>query len=416
MPKARFPLAHLKRVVSLISSQDRISRRQLASKTGYSAFLISRLVEQLLEANIITELGTADSSGGRPPILLSVNPGAGHLVGIHMGSINVRVVVTDMLSNVVACRVEKSLVHRGPEYALGHVAEIVQSLLKGNSIESHRVLGAGLGISGILDREEGITLSWPKVPEWINVPVKKLLDDNLKVRVEVDDTSRTMALAERRFGKASSASEFLFLVLGAGAGAAIFLHNQLYTGKGGFAGEFGHISIDEHGPLCSCGNRGCVEVFVSASSIIRRAEDALNSGLSTGLFSIVQNKSSGITLEVIAQAAEAGDRFCISLLGETGVHVGVGVVGLVNLLNPELIVLGGGLCQAAGKWLLPSVHRIVQERAVQYSARQVTIELSELTEIDWARGATLLAAEKALHRQLSALSEKSDALLKSHSH
>lgn len=413
MPKARSRLAHLRRVVSLIFSHEIISRKQLVSKTGYSTFLVSKLTEYLLEANIVMELGTGDSSGGRPPVLLSVNPGVGRLVGIHMGTINLRVAVTDMLGNVVAYRVEESMVDRGPTHALHHLVEVVLDLLKENPVEPQQVLGIGLGIAGFLEREKGVTLSWPKVPSWINVPVKEFLAENLKNRVEVDDIPRTMALAERRFGKARTASEFVFVSLGAGTGAALFFHNQLYTGKGGFAGEFGHTTIDERGPLCSCGNRGCVEVLVSASNIIRQAEDALKSGLSQGLFSIIQNKGQSITLEDISKAADAGDRFCISLLGETGLHVGVGIIGLINLLNPELIVLGGALARAAGKWLLPSIHRLIQERAVQYSARQVTIEVSELSGIDWARGATLLVAEQALQDLLAERTEKREAVSRS---
>jgi len=400
MPKINSVQTHLLRVLSLIYRHERISRTKLAANTGYSSFLISKLTERLLKDDFIHEMGAGESSGGRPPTLLSINPGIGHLVGVHMGTINLRLAVTDMCGRVLAYKIEKSLVDKGPDDALNHLLEAIFDLLKEAKISRHKLSGVGMGISGLLDRARGITLSWPKVSSWANVPVRSFLEDNLGTFVEVDDTPRTMALAEKRYGTARNSEEFVYLTFGAGIGAALFLHGKLYAGQGGFAGEFGHTTIDEHGPLCSCGNRGCVEALVSASIIIRQAEEGLAMDLSPQLRLITQQNGGRVTLEGIARAAEANDRFCLGLLLETGVRVGIGIVSLVNLLNPELIVLGGGLPKAAGKWLLPSINRVVQERAMQGPASQVSIVLSDLTEVDWARGAALLASESALRRAL----------------
>jgi N-acetylglucosamine repressor len=400
MPKINSVQTHLLRVLSLVYRHESISRTRLATSTGYSSFLISKLTERLLKGDFIREMGAGESSGGRPPTLLSINPGIGHLVGVHMGTINLRLAVTDMCGRVLAHKIEKSLVDKGPDEALNHLLETIFDLLKAARISRHKLSGVGMGISGLLDRERGITLSWPKVPSWANVPVRSFLEDNLGTFVEVDDTPRTMALAEKRYGKARNSEEFVYLTFGAGIGAALFLHGKLYAGQGGFAGEFGHTTIDEHGPLCSCGNRGCVEALVSASIIIRQAEEGLAMDLSPQLRLITQQNGGRVTLEGISSAAQANDRFCLGLLLETGVRVGTGIVSLVNLLNPELIVLGGGLPKAAGKWLLPSINRVVQERAMQGPSSQVSIVLSDLTEVDWARGAALLVSENALRSAL----------------
>lgn len=400
MPKIKSVPKHLLRVLHLIYREEKISRTELAAGTGYSNFLISKLTERLIQDHFIREDGVGGSSGGRPPALLSINPDIGSLVGIHLGTINLRVVVTDMRGNILGYRVEESLVDQGPGSALDHLLGIVLDLLKDASISRHKLSGIGMGISGFLDRERGITLSWPKVPSWANVPVRSFLQENLGTLVEVDDTPRTMALAEKQYGKAQHTDEFVYLTLGAGIGAALFLHGKLYAGKGGFAGEFGHTTIDERGALCSCGNRGCVEALVSASTIIRQAEEALATKLSPQLHLITQQNSGRVTLEAIAKAAEANDRFCLGLLLQTGVQVGTGIVSLINLLNPELIVLGGGLPKAAGKWLLPSINRVVEERAMQGPASQVSVVLSDLSDVDWARGAALLVSESALRKAL----------------
>jgi predicted NBD/HSP70 family sugar kinase len=333
--------------------------------------------------------------------MLSINPEIGRLVGVHMGTINLRVAVTDMSGNVLAHQIDRSLVQQAPEKSLARMLRVIMATAKAANVKKENISAIGLGIEGIMDRKGGVILSWPKVPSWINVPVRSFVQDNLNTLVEVEDTPRTMALAERRLGKGRGVNEFIYLTLGAGTGSALFFGGRLYTGKEGFAGEFGHTTIDEKGSLCSCGNRGCVEASVSASTIIQRAKEALALGVSSRLHRVVRENGGTVTLETIARAAEANDRFCLSLLTEVGLHIGTGVAGLINLLNPELVVLGGGLPKAAGKWLLPPIKRMVQERALENSAKNVSIELSDLDEIDWARGATFLVSEKAIHRILS---------------
>ena len=243
-----------------------------------------------------------------------------------MGTINLRVVITDMCGTVLASKVGESLVGRGPDFALDHLLEVVVDLLHEARKSQHELMGIGMGISGVQDRESGITLSWPKVPSWSNVPVRSFLQGNLGTNVVIDDTPRTMALAEKIYGKAQKNEEFLYLTLGAGIGAALFLRGKLYTGKGGFAGEIGHTVVNERGPLCSCGNRGCLEAFISAATIIREAEEALARNLSPNLDLIIQENGGSVTLEAIAKAAQDNDRFCLGLLSETATHIGIGIV------------------------------------------------------------------------------------------
>lgn len=402
MPKIKSPRSHLLRLLSLIYSHERLSRTQLAAYTGYSNFLISKLSDRLLKDDLISEVGAGISSGGRPPTLLAINPGIGQLVGVHIGTINLRAVVTNLSGEILAHRIDKSHVESGPQKALQHMMRIVRELLREGHVKPAKLSGIGIGIGGVLDREKGITLSWPRVPSWVDVPVKNIVENSLKTFVQVDDTPRTMALAEKRFGKARNAKDFVYLALGAGTGAALFLNGQLYTGKGGFAGEIGHTTIDERGPLCSCGNRGCLEVMVSASRIIHRAEEALASGLSSELYRVARENGNQLSLTSVAKAAEANDRFALALLSEVSLHVATGVTTLVNLLNPELIILGGGLIREVGQWVAPSIQRIVHESAMPNPAKQVSIEASELPEIDWARGAALLVSNEAIRNALQA--------------
>ena len=290
MPRISPLKTYLARLLTLIYQDGSVSRSQLVKYTGYSTFLVSKLTDRLLHDGLVREVGVAKSSLGRPPSMLSINPEIGRLVGVHMGTINLRVAVTDMSGNVLAHQIDRSLVQQAPEKSLAHMLRVIMATTKAANVKKENISGIGLGIEGIMDRKGGVILSWPKVPSWINVPVRSFVQDNLKTLVEVEDTPRTMALAERRLGKGRGVNEFIYLTLGAGTGAALFFGGRLYTGKEGFAGEFGHTTIDEKGPLCSCGNRGCVEASVSASTIIQRAKEALTLGVSSQLQMLASRK------------------------------------------------------------------------------------------------------------------------------
>jgi len=389
---------HALRVWKLIHRNTRLSRTDLAAQTGFSHFLVSRLCERLLASGFITEVGEGESTGGRRPRILAVTPGFGRLVGLHVGTVNARVVVTDLAGSVLVFRKAPSLVQSGPDAALPRLAEFIAGALAEAGVREEELLGIGVGISGIMDRGTGTMLSWPKVPSWKNVPVLDALSSRFPVPVRLDDTPRAMALAERRFGRARHESEFLYLMIGAGVGAALILGGQLYTGKAGFAGEFGHIGSGPDGLVCDCGNRGCLETRVSAWSLVHKAREAIFQGLRSELWSLCEGDAGRISVELIAQAAEAGDRFSLRLIEEAGVALGEAMVCLVDLLNPELVVLGGGVAAALGQRLLDPAERIVRERALAQAVASLRIELSTLQEADWALGASLLVTDDALAR------------------
>jgi N-acetylglucosamine repressor len=396
MPKVR--LSHLGplQVLQLVRTHDTISRAQVAENTGTSSFLVSRICDNLLASGFISEAGHGDSTGGRRPTLLSLRSDFGRLIGVHLGTVNVRIVLTDFRGNLLDYCKDKSLATKGPEVAMRHLAELIDRLLHKAGLKHTDLHGIGIGVSGVVERSTGVTLYWPKLPLWVNVPVKKILEDRFKTLVELDDTSRTQGFAEYKLGRADAAKHFIYIAVGAGIGSALFLNGQLYSGAGGFAGEFGHVTVSETGPLCSCGNRGCLEVMVSASTLIRKARHGLNAGLSNTLIEISKGEVQSVSVEMLGQAARKGDRFAVRLLSETGAYLGRGIVGLINLLNPELIVMGGGVASAVGDLLLPEVERVVHDRAMIQGVNQVQIRMSTLGEKDWAVGATLIVAEKAL--------------------
>ena len=392
--------------IQMIRTHGSISRSEIAEKTGASPFLVSQVCDTLLAAGFITEAGYGDSTGGRRPTLLSLRHGFGRILGIHFGSVNVRIALTDFAGTLIEYLKDESFANKGPEAAMRHLFHLIDQILEKAGLSYSKLDGIGIGLSGVLDRRNGVMLFWPKMPLWVDVPIKKLLEDRFKTLVELDDTSRTQAIAEYRLGSAGWANHFIYIAAGVGIGAALFLNGELYSGAGGFAGEFGHVTVSENGPVCSCGNRGCLETLVSASTLIRRAGDGLAAGLSNTLIKMAEGEPKRISVEMIAQAARSGDRFSLRLLSETGTYLGRGIVGLVNLLNPELIVIGAAVASAAGDLLLPEINRVVQDRAMIRGENQVQILISKLQEKDWAIGATFLIAEKALVQRVLKSVEK----------
>lgn len=398
MPKIRNASLHALSLLKLMYQNVRISRSELSAITGYSAFLVSKLCDSLLKKGFITEVGSGDSSGGRRPTLLSIAPGLGKIIGLHVGRVNARVVITDICGNELAFLKSPSRVNVGPGVAMPHLIDLVERGLQKAHVKREELLGIGVGISGILDRTTGTTLYWPKVPQWVNVPVRRIFADHFGIAPEIEDTPRTMALAERRLGLARQAENWVYLMIGASMGSAIFMNRELYTGSRGFSGEFGHISVKDDGPVCGCGNRGCLNTFVSASALIHSAQAALSEGLSAHLWDLCDGDVSKISVDLIVRAAAAGDRYSVRLLSDLGACLGKAMVVLVHLLDPELIILGGGLAAEAGHLLLPIIRKAVLDGVLPLTAQNLSIQSSELREVDWAIGASLLVGEMALEK------------------
>ncbi len=398
MPKIRNTSLHALALLKLLYQNIRVSRSDLSAMTGYSAFLVSKLCDALLKKGFITEVGSGDSSGGRRPTLLSIAPGLGKIAGLHIGRVNARVVVTDICGNELAFVKMPSRVNLGPNMAMPHLIDLVEKALQKANVKREELLGIGVGISGILDRTTGTTLYWPKVPQWVNVPVRRIFADHFGIAPEIEDTPRTMALAERRLGLARRAGNWVYLMIGASMGSAVFINRELYTGSRGFAGEFGHITVEDGGPVCGCGNRGCLNTFVSATALIHAAQAAVSEGLSARLWELCGGDVAQISVDLIVRAAAAGDRYSVRLLNDLGARLGKAMLLLIHLLDPELIVLGGGLAADAGQLLLPIIRKAVSDGVLPMTAQNLSIQISELREVDWAIGGSLLVGEKSLEK------------------
>jgi predicted NBD/HSP70 family sugar kinase len=271
--------------------------------------------------------------------------------------------------------------------------------IEASKVPKRSILGVGIAHSGVIDTENGVVLSFPRpgqMAEWKNVHLQAIFEKEFKIPCRVEDSVRTMAIAERVFGLGKDISDFLFIEVGMGIGAAFYFNGELYRGGGGKAGEFGHITVDENGPLCSCGNNGCLESVASCAAIIEAGRAAIERGVDSKIRDLAGGNLNQISVELIARAASDNDSLAFRVLQEAASYIAVGLADLVNLLNPRLIIFGGALFRAAPQLLSDPLKRMIRQRSLEKSANDVQLKVSSLGSEAGALGAARVISVRAL--------------------
>ncbi|MBM3792001.1 MAG: ROK family protein [Acidobacteria bacterium] len=384
-------------LLSLISNPKGTSRIELARATGGSPAKIGKIVHQLLEAGILSEEEPIETSRGRRPILLKPSRELGYLLGIDIGLVNLRVLITDLQGTILtSSQIPSSHARVEIDSAVRTILAVSDSVLAQSGLPREKLLAVGVSHSGAIDVHSGSCLYWHLAMQWKGVPLKKIFQDHYQVTCEVDDAVHCMAHAEKAYGLAQAADTFTLINVGQSISAALFLEGELFRGATGIAGELGHTIILPEGPRCYCGNRGCLEILASGKSIIDKANTALKENVTTVLRDVAPADSTGISMEAVCRTAAAGDRLAGRLIKEAGGFIGLAVANMINLLNPPLIILSGGMAAAAGNLLLDAVVREAGVHAFEIAFSGTTIAVSPLDRLNAARGAALRATRPAL--------------------
>jgi glucokinase-like ROK family protein len=367
---------NLSSVLRLIYSLAPLSRAKLAAKTGLNKSTISSLVEDLLDRNLIHEIGTDSVGTGRPATLLEINPKAGAVVGVELGVDFVAVVLADFIGHILWRKQVGADPAASQEKTLGQTHVLVEEALVVCRRMRLRVLGLSFSIPGTVDLDKGIVIFAPNL-NWHNVPLQEIFSKSTGIKVFIENDANAAAVAEHLFGAAQHLRDFIFVFAGVGLGGGLFLNGQLYRGRGGYAGEIGHTSIMAE-PLqmpCHCGNLGCWETYANQYSIIRRVQSRLETQRSSLLPSLMDEQDAPLSISIIKRAADAGDKDAIDSLAEAGTAMGNGIAGLVNIFNPEKVILGGPI-SVVGDYLLPSVKQSVNKYAMPEIVAQTEINFS----------------------------------------
>ncbi|MGO8787189.1 MAG: ROK family protein [Terriglobia bacterium] len=375
------------------------SRIELAKRTGLSAACVGGIVQRLLKKDLIVESGENSAPLGRKPVSLSVRSDAAYFVGVDLGSYMLRVVVTDMLGNGVYRFETVSRVSEGRQTTLQLAFEAIDKAMCDCGVDKSRIKGIGMAHSGVVDRESGTILSFPRpgqMAQWRNVPLRDMLEETFSLPATIDDSTRAMAIAEKHWGIAVGLADFLYIGISMGIGASLFIDGKLYRGPGGLAGEFGHMTANRSGPLCSCGNYGCLETVASCAAIMDSVRSALAKGVDSRIPELAKGDLDHISIELIAQAATENDGLAFRILHEAASHIGIALADVVNLLNPRVVIFGGPLFRHAAAILLDPLQRIIKQHALEKSANEVQLTVSSLGSEAAALGATRLISQETL--------------------
>src|SRR5438309_9282949 len=374
------------RVVVALRERGRLSQADIARVTGLSRTTVHSLVGELKEWSMVQEAESTqpDARGGRPAVQLVLRDSSQAVLGIDFGHSHVRVAIADMARNVRAERRSELDVNHHAVEALDTSARLAAETLAESGFERSSLVGAGIGIPGPVDREHGTAGSATILPGWVGLRIASEMQRRLGIPVEIENDANLGALAELTWGAGRDCSNFAYVKAATGIGAGIVIDGRLLRGATGTAGEIGHTTLDEAGPLCYCGNRGCLETVASGPAIVQ-------------LVGRVNGES--LALSQIIELASEGDVRARRAVSDAGREIGVAVAGLCNLINPERVIVGGMLSRA-GEVLLQPLRESLRRHAVQAAAEKVEVVQAVFVERAELLGSLALALRGARAQQM----------------
>ena len=312
------------------------------------------------------------------------------IVAVDVGGTNIASGIVGLDGTVLYRGKRPTCAGTGVENVLERIMGAVADGLKEAQGLGLEPVGVGLGIPGVQDSLGGLSYSAPNLdPEWKNIKVPSRIEEHFGLPVEMDNDVRCHALGEKLFGAGKGVDNLILITLGTGIGSGIFLDGKMFYGAGGCGGEVGHITIMDDGPRCSCGNYGCVEALCGAPGISLRARQAIESGAESMIGQLVEGDLGRITPKVIYDAAVAGDELAQKVMDDTGKYIGIAMAGAVNIINPELLIIGGGVA-AAGEMLIGRIRTEIKKRAMGIQGEMVKVVAAQLGEDAGLIGAAML--------------------------
>jgi predicted NBD/HSP70 family sugar kinase len=362
------------KVLHALYDHPRSSRTELAMYSGLSRPTVTGLIDELVETGIVAQHEDTTTRPGRPAVLLSLAPGAGFAVGVDMGHAHVQVAVSDLSGRVLGEERSFADVDHAPRESFDLAGELVGAALRHADVTPDRVIGVGMALAAPIDRVTGSAFSEGILPAWGAIQPAAEMEARLGVPVEVHNDANLGALGEHVFGAGRGVEDMVYVRLSAGIGLGLVLGGRLYDGTLGIAGELGHVRIRRDGLICRCGNRGCLETVASSTAVARLLE---------------RSRGEPIDVARLLELVAAGDRGAERAVAEAGQAVGEVVATVVNVLNPERVIVGGDLA-ASGETVLAPVRDAIEQHAIAPAASAVTVDLSALGDKAEVLGAVAL--------------------------
>ena len=314
------------------------------------------------------------------------------ILGLDIGGTKIATALATAQGEIRARGYSPTLAQDGPEAVTNSILAAIDETMCSGKIESSQLLGIGLAVAGAIDSDSGRVIFSPNIPGWYEVSLGELIEQRFGVPTYLGNDANLAALGEWCFGVKKSVANLIYITVSTGIGGGIIANGKLYTGVCGTAGEIGHMSIDVNGPRCNCGNIGCWETLASGTALAGEAVRQISQGTRTSIIDFADGDLSKIDARLVFLAAQQGDELAKELISRLGYYLGVGLVNLVNIFNPELILIGGGVAKMGDLLLQPAIN-IVRERAFSKSANAVEIKPALLGDDSGVLGAVAFVLE-----------------------
>lgn len=364
-------------VLEAIRRYEPVSRKELAIRTGLTSSSITNIVNRLLSLDLVVETSTAESSGGRKPIMLHLNPAARYVIGIELTTSRLLGIVADFNSKKM-CRISIPIDRFAEsEIVIDQIVDLVENLISKTEIPRNKIIGIAISAPGPYDHEEGILTNPPNFPKWKNVRIKDVLEAALDLKVSVIKETVAAAFGEYWLGGLGR-DKCIFAInsMNIGLGGGVIIDGKIYRGYRDGAGDLGHMTIDVNGPKCSCGSYGCLEAMVSESNMRHIVNSHIKKGFETILTEFVDDIEN-ISIKHIVQGAVSGDWLCKYAIDETAKYLGIGISNIINILSPDIIVIGGEMTIECPSYMEKAIEYVRNNLYPIYN-KHVTIKSSSL--------------------------------------
>lgn len=378
-------------IIAYMAVNGECTLSELTKELHISVPTITKLVQELVDENIVTDLGKVETPGGRRPNVFGLANSAIYFAGINVGRDNMTFLITDLQNNIIKEEIDTTFELTDRPQCLERIYSNIENFIRNCGVNRDKILGVGVSIVGRVNSETGNSYKYFTSSEQ---PLRDLIEERIGIRVLLENDTRARCYAEYTCGKSKNESDVLYLHLGRGVAIGIVVNGQLYYGKSGFAGEFGHIPFFDNEIICSCGKKGCLETEVSGVAIEDKLQELIGKGVNT-ILREKYDRQEAIHIDDIIAAAKNDDNLSIELIEEAGEKVGKAIAFLINTFNPETVIVGGNLA-AAGDYIMLPLKSATNKYSLNLVYKDTKFRLSKMTESASAWGSAMLIRNKVI--------------------
>lgn len=376
-------------VLETILHEAPISRADISQKVGLNKGTVSSLVNELLEDQLIYESGPGQSSGGRRPVILLFNDKAGFSIGIDLGVNYILGVLTDLRGNIIV-EVNKKLTVRSYEVVIEILQSVISDLINAAPQSHYGIVGIGIGVPGLVNNH-GEVLVAPNLG-WKNINLREEIENSFDIPVVIENEANAGAYGEKLYGAGKENDNILYISAGIGIGVGIILNGKLFYGMNGFSGEAGHMIVQVNGKDCTCGSSGCWELYASEKALLEEARK----------LKLTDITEETLSIELLLELANSGNEDIINLFHSIGMYLGVGINNIINIFNPEQVIIGNRLAMAKD-WLEKSIEKFIKNHTMKYHQKDLIISFSKHAYYSAAIGVSAQMIDQFLNNAVSIL-------------